>query len=165
MYGSVGCRKILGFLRYLGMFKYNFFLFKDLPSAWLCGVRVKDLNDKKCIISVRHNWFNSNPFKSLYWAVQGMASELATGLAIIDFANKNKLKISMLVISNESKFLKKAKGLIRFECDQVNTLKKTLSSLSKNKTTDKIKLKSTGYDESGDVVSEFIYEWSFKLKE
>ena len=147
------------------MFKYNFFLFKDLPSAWLCGVRVKDLNDKKCIISVRHNWFNSNPFKSLYWAVQGMASELATGLAIIDFANKNKLKLSMLVISNESKFLKKAKGLIRFECDQVNTLKKTLSSLSKNKTTDKIKLKSTGYDESGDVVSEFIYEWSFKLKE
>ena len=147
------------------MFKYNFFLFKDLPSAWLCGVRVKDLNDKKCIISVRHNWFNSNPFKSLYWAVQGMASELATGLAIIDFANKHKLKISMLVISNESKFLKKAKGLIRFECDQVNTLKKTLSSLSKNKTTDKIKLKSTGYDESGDVVSEFIYEWSFKLKE
>ena len=147
------------------MFKYNFFLFKDLPSAWLCGVRVRDLNDKKCIISVRHNWFNSNPFKSLYWAVQGMASELATGLAIIDFANKNKLKISMLVISNESKFLKKAKGLIRFECDQVNTLKKTLSSLSKNKTTDKIKLKSTGYDESGDVVSEFVYEWSFKLKE
>ena len=147
------------------MFKYNFFLFKDLPSAWLCGVRVKDLNDKKCVISVRHNWFNSNPFRSLYWAVQGMSSELATGLAIIDFANKNKLKISMLVISNESKFLKKAKGLIRFECDQVNTLKKTLSSLSKNKTTDKIKLKSTGYDENGDVVSEFVYEWSFKLKE
>ena len=71
-----------------------------------------------------------------------MASELATGLAIIDFANKNKLKLSMLVISNESKFLKKAKGLIRFECDQVKALKKTLSGLSKNKTTDKIKLKS-----------------------
>ena len=146
------------------MFKYNFFLFKYLPSAWLCGVRVRDLNDKKCIISVRHNWFNSNPFKSLYWAVQGMASELATGLAIIDYANKNKLKMSMLVISNESKFLKKAKGLIRFECNQVNSIKKTLSTLSKNKTTDKIKLTSTGYDESGDVVSEFIYEWSFKLR-
>ncbi len=146
------------------MFKYNFFLFKVLPSAWLCGVRVRDLNDKKCIISVRHNWFNSNPFESLYWAVQGMASELATGLAIIDYANKNKLKMSMLVISNESKFLKKAKGLIRFECNQVNSIKKTLSTLSKNKTTDKIKLTSIGYDESGDVVSEFIYEWSFKLK-
>tara|TARA_B100000401_G_scaffold218069_1_gene147256 strand:- start:1036 stop:1479 length:444 start_codon:yes stop_codon:yes gene_type:complete len=146
------------------MFKYNFFLFKYLPSAWLCGVRVRDLNDKKCIISVRHNWFNSNPFKSLYWAVQGMASELATGLAIIDYANKNKLKMSMLVISNESKFLKKAKGLIRFECNQVNSIKKTLSTLSKNKNTDKIKLTSIGYDESGDVVSEFIYEWSFKLR-
>ena len=93
-----------------------------------------------------------------------MASELATGLAIIDFANKNSLNISMLVVSNESRFLKKAKGKIRFECDEVSIIKKTLSSLSKNKTTDKIKLKSTGYDESGDVVSEFIYEWSFKLK-
>ena len=164
MYGSIGCRKIFGLPRYLVMFKYNFFLFKYLPSAWLCGVRVRDLNDKKCIISVRHNWFNSNPFKSLYWAVQGMASELATGLAIIDYANKNKLKVSMLVISNESKFLKKAKGLIRFECNQVNSIKKTLSTLSKNKNTDKIKLTSIGYDESGDVVSEFIYEWSFKLR-
>ena len=146
------------------MFKYNLYLFKYLPSAWLCGVRVRDLNDKKCIIKVKHNWFNSNPFKSLYWAVQGMASELATGLAIIDFANKNSLNISMLVISNESRFLKKAKGKIRFECDEVRKIKKILSSLSKNKNTDKIKLKSTGYDESGDVVSEFIYEWSFKLK-
>ena len=62
-----------------------------------------------------------------------MASELATGLAIIDFANKNKLKISMLVISNESKFLKKAKGLIRFECDQVNTLKKLYQAYQKIK--------------------------------
>ena len=70
----------------------------------------------------------------------------------------------MLVVSNESRFLKKAKGKIRFECDEVSNIKKTLSSLSKNKTTDKIKLKSTAYDESGDVVSEFIYEWSFKLK-
>ena len=146
------------------MFKYNLYLFKYLPSAWLCGVRVRDLNDKKCIITVKHNWFNSNPFKSLYWAVQGMASELATGLAIIDFANKNSLNISMLVVSNESRFLKKAKGKIRFECDEVIKIKKTLSSLSKNKTTDKIKLKSTAYDESGDVVSEFLYEWSFKLK-
>ena len=164
MYGCIRCRKISCISRSLVMFKYNSFLFKYLPSAWLCGVRVRDLNDKKCIITVKHNWFNSNPFKSLYWAVQGMASELATGLAIIDFANKNSLNISMLVVSNESRFLKKAKGKIRFECDEVSIIKKTLSSLSKNKTTDKIKLKSTGYDESGDVVSEFIYEWSFKLK-
>ena len=57
------------------MFNYNFFLFKDLPSAWLCGVRIIKLNEKECKAKVRHNWFNSNPFKSLYWVVQGMASE------------------------------------------------------------------------------------------
>ena len=46
----------------------------------------------------------------------------------------------------------------------VNAFRVNMSHGTKKQKTDKIKLKSTGYDESGDVVSEFIYEWSFKLK-
>ena len=33
------------------MFKYNLFLFKDLPSAWLCGVRIIKLNESKIEIN------------------------------------------------------------------------------------------------------------------
>ena len=105
------------------MFKYNFFLFKDLPSAWLCGIRVNELNDKKCLVRVKHNWFNSNPFRSLYWAVQGMASELTTGMLIIKEKDNFDFNISMLVVSNSSKFLKKAKGKIVFECNDVKIIK------------------------------------------
>ena len=104
------------------MFNYNFFLFKDLPSAWLCGVRIIKLNEKECKAKVRHNWFNSNPFKSLYWVVQGMASELTTGMLIINQKKKLGYNISMLVTSNSSKFLKKAKGKIVFECTDIKKI-------------------------------------------
>ena len=79
------------------MFNYNFYLFKDLPSAWLCSVRIIKLNEKECKAKVRHNWFNNNPFKSLYWVVQGMASELTTGMLIINQKQKLGYNISMLV--------------------------------------------------------------------
>ena len=35
---------------------------------------------QKAIVTVRHKWFNQNPFKSMFWAVQGMAAELSTGI-------------------------------------------------------------------------------------
>ena len=146
------------------MFKYNLFLFKDLPSAWLCGVRVSELDDKKCLIRVRHNWFNSNPFNSLYWAVQGMASELSTGMLIIKQNDILGYKISMLVTSNTSKFLKKARGKIIFECNEVNKIKNSFEGLSEKNPTAILKLNSKGYDSVGDLVSEFNYEWSLKRK-
>ena len=146
------------------MFKYNLFLFKDLPSAWLCGIRVNELNDKKCLVRVKHNWFNSNPFRSLYWAVQGMASELTTGMLIIKEKDNFDFNISMLVVSNSSKFLKKAKGKIIFECNDVKIIKDSFQNLTINSPTTVIKLSSKGYDSIGDIVSEFNYEWSIKRK-
>ena len=146
------------------MFKYNLFLFKDLPSAWLCGIRINELNDKKCLVSVKHNWFNSNPFRSLYWAVQGMASELTTGMLIIKEKDNFDFNISMLVVSNSSKFLKKAKGKIIFECNDVKIIKDSFQNLTINSPTTVIKLSSKGYDSIGDIVSEFNYEWSIKRK-
>ncbi len=146
------------------MFKYNLFLFKYLPSAWLCGIRVCELNNKKCLVRVKHNWFNSNPFRSLYWAVQGMASELTTGMLIIKEKDNFDFNISMLVVSNSSKFLKKAKGKIVFECNDLKVIKDSFQNLTKNNTTAVIKLSSKGYDSVGDIVSEFTYEWSIKRK-
>ncbi|MEJ2163772.1 MAG: thioesterase, partial [Robiginitalea sp.] len=59
--------------------KFNMFLFIRLPAAWWCGVRLKELSDRHALASVKYRWINQNPFKSMYWAVQGMAAELATG--------------------------------------------------------------------------------------
>ena len=146
------------------MFNYNFFLFKDLPSAWLCGVRIIKLDQAECKAKVRHNWFNSNPFNSLYWVVQGMASELTTGMLIINQKDKSGYDISMLVTSNTSKFFKKARGKIVFECSDIKKIHEAFSGLTKDNPTTILNLNSKGFDSDGDLVSEFTYEWSLKRK-
>ena len=80
--------------------KLNYFLALKLPSAFLMGVRTKYIDNSKCIVVVKHRWINQNPFDSMFWAVQGMAAELATGALLINKIKTSKRSISMLVISN-----------------------------------------------------------------
>ena len=84
-------------------------LFK-LPAAWLMGVKVSMINNSNCICTLKYRWINQNPFKSIFWAAQGMAAEFATGVLLmreIELSNKN---ISMLLVDVEGKFTKKAIG-------------------------------------------------------
>lgn len=146
------------------MFSINYFLFFKLPSAYWSGVRVKSINDNECIVSVKLNWFNKNPFKSIFWAVQGMAAELSTGMLVSKQISDRKINVSMLVISSSSNFYKKAVGRIKFNCVQGNELKNIFDNLDEKNPTNKIIMFSKGIDELGDVVSDFKFEWSFKRK-
>ena len=85
---------------------YNFYTLLKLPAAWISGVRVSKITEKYCEVKVRHRWINQNPFKSMYWAVQGMAAELSTGLFLIEKIRSNKIPISMLVLNNKANFKK-----------------------------------------------------------
>ena len=146
------------------MFSVNYFLFFKLPSAYWSGVRVKSINDNECIVSVKLNWFNKNPFKSIFWAVQGMAAELSTGMLVSKQISDRKINVSMLVTSSSSNFYKKAVGRIKFNCVQGNELKNIFDKLDEKNPTNKIIMFSKGIDELGDVVSDFKFEWSFKRK-
>ena len=146
------------------MFSINYFLFFKIPSAYCSGVRVKSINNNECVVSVKLNWFNKNPFKSIFWAVQGMAAELSTGMLVSKQINDRKINVSMLVISSSSNFYKKAVGRIKFNCIQGNELKNIFDKLDEKNPTNKITMFSRGIDEEGDVVSDFKFEWSFKRK-
>ena len=146
------------------MFSINYFLFFKLPSAYWSGVRVKSIDNNECVVSVKLNWFNKNPFKSIFWAVQGMAAELSTGMLVSKQINDRKINVSMLVISSSSNFYKKAVGRVKFNCIQGNELKNIFDKLDEKNPTNKISMFSRGIDEVGDVVSDFKFEWSFKRK-
>jgi hypothetical protein len=146
------------------MLSINSYLFFKLPSAYWSGVRVKSIDTEKCLVSVKLNWFNKNPFKSIFWAVQGMAAELSTGMLVTKQINERKINVSMLVISNSSNFYKKAVGRINFYCEQGSEVKNIFDKLDKKNPTNKIILHSKGIDEAGDIVSEFKFEWSLKKK-
>ena len=144
--------------------KLNTFTLFKLPAAYLCGVRTKYLDNQKCIVTVRHKWINQNPFKSMFWAVQGMAAEFTTGALMTNKIQETGKNISILVTGNTASFSKKAKGLITFTCNEGNLIDEIIQEAIETKEGQSITLSSTGVDEKGDVVSIFYFEWSVKVK-
>ena len=144
---------------------FNRFLFLKLPSAFLCGVRLRSLNKERAVVTVTLNFLNKNPFKSMFWAVQGMAAELATGAIILSEVRNTTVPVSMLVTRNEAEFLKKAKGKITFTCTDVTLVKNQFAKHLQSETGTRFWMQSEGVDEQGEVVSRFRFEWSVKAKD
>ena len=144
--------------------KLNAFLFFKLPSAFLCGVRLKHIDENKCIVSVKHRWINQNPFNSMYFAVQAMAAELSTGAMVIYQIQKSGRKISMLVANNKSNFSKKATGRITFVCQDGHLIADAIQKTIATGDGQTFWMKSIGTNEEGVQVSEMDFEWSVKLK-
>ena len=144
--------------------KYTFFLFFQLPSAFFCGVRLKYLDSLKSIVSINHSWFNKNPFKSIFWAAQGMAAELTTGSLIKNAIKESGVNVSYLVVENKSSFYKKATGKIIFECNQGKELQDLFNSFNQDNNNAIIELKSVGIDSNNVKVSEFSFTWSLKVR-
>lgn len=142
----------------------NKFLFFKLPSAFICGVRVKQLDKNKCIVTVKHRWINQNPFNSMYFAVQAMAAELSTGALVMLEIQKSNKKISMLVANNKSNFSKKATGRITFVCNDGHFAEQAIQEAIATGEGQTFWMKSIGTNEKGDQVSEMDFEWSVRSK-
>ena len=144
--------------------KLNSFLFFKLPSAFLCGVRVKEINNEVCKATVTHRWINQNPFNSMYFAVQAMAAELTTGALVMNQIQQSGQKISMLVANNKSSFSKKATGKITFICNEGILVKESIAKAIETGEGQAFWLKSIGYNQDNIKVSEMHFEWTVKIK-
>lgn len=144
--------------------KINVFLLAKLPSAFLCGVRLIKITDKLSTTSVKFRWINQNPFGSMFWAVQGMAAELATGALVMQKIKASGKNISMLVASNNAEFTKKAKGRINFVCQDGEKLDAIIQKAIDTKEGQVILMNAIGTNQDGVQVSSFNFEWTLKLK-
>ena len=144
--------------------KLNQFLFFKLPSAFICGVRVKTIDATECIVSVKHRWINQNPFQSMYFAVQAMGAELSTGALVMYHIQKSGRKISMLVANNKGTFTKKATGRITFTSNDGHLIEEAIQKTIATGEGQTFWMKSIGMNEQGVQVSEMDFEWSIRVK-
>lgn len=135
-----------------------------LPSAYVCGVRAKYIDDQKCEVTVKHRWINQNPFKSMFWAVQGMAAELTTGALVMSKIMQSGQKISMLVATNNGSFSKKAVGRIKFECVDGHLVDQAIKKAIETGDGQTVWMHSVGRNSDGLEVSNFNFEWTLKVK-
>ena len=140
---------------------FGYFLF-DLPGAFFFGLRVKSIDLERSVVQVPYRWSTKNPFQSIYFAALSAAAELSTGaLALAAVDGKS---MSMLVTKVQGEFLKKAKGVTFFECNDVAALIEAVEFARNNEQGSTVTLQSTGKNEQGEVVAVFNFQWSFRKK-
>lgn len=144
--------------------KLNLFTLFKLPSAYLCGVRLRFISEEKAKVTVKYRWINQNPFKSMYFAVQSMAAELSTGALVISKIQESGKRVSMLVVEQSASFSKKARGRIIFSCIDGKLIDFALEKAITTGEGQTFTLKSKGVDEKGDEVSSYSFKWSIKVK-
>jgi hypothetical protein len=144
--------------------KVNLFMLLKLPLAYIGGVRIKTLSNQEATVSITHKWMNQNPFQSMFWAAQGMAAEMSTGVLVMKAIEDSKEKVSMLVTHQEANFYKKATGKILFTCAGGKEISEAIKASKKTKEGQVVVLTSEGKNEEGLVVSKFSFEWSLKVK-
>jgi hypothetical protein len=144
---------------------FSKFLKENLPIADVAGISLKNFSDKEARTEVSLSFMNQNPFKSMFWAVQGMAAELSTGVLCISKIAASEQEVSMLVVKQEAEFTKKAVGTITFTCKQGKEITETLEKAIESREGQIVEIQSEGKDEAGDVVATFRFTWSFKVKQ
>lgn len=137
---------------------------KQIPIAWIAGVRLHKWDQDSVSTKVKLSFLNQNPFASMFWAVQGMAAEFSSGFLLAEKIKQSNLPISMLIVGIQSVYTKKAVGTIIFTCEDGEKINKAVEEAIATKQGVVLKVKSIGTDEDGDVVSTFEFTWSLKVK-
>jgi hypothetical protein len=144
--------------------KSRMFLLARLPNAFFSGVRVREINENICKVTVPYKWFTKNPFRSTYFACLSMAAEMSTGALCMVHLHKRDPAVSMLVVKLESEYFKKATGRTNFICEDGLRIEETIEQAIQTGEAKTIRAKSVGRNDEGVVVAEFYITWSFKVK-
>ncbi|MFT7157998.1 MAG: hypothetical protein ACI8Q1_003024 [Parvicella sp.] len=144
--------------------KFRLTLYKILPMGWLSGMKVKELDEQKCVITVPYKRWNKNPFKSTFWAVLGMAAEMSSGAILTMYTYKQSPSIAMLVLSCEGNFVKKATGITTFTCNDSALIKSSIDKAITSGEAVIIPTTMDGKNDQGELVASFIFNWSIKVR-
>ena len=143
--------------------KLRLFLMKQLPMAWLAGLRLTQLTTTQAAVTVRFKFLTQNPFRSIYFACLAMAAELASGIQAMMHVQAGS-PVSMLVTGLQGDFTKKAVGRITFTCPDGAAIAQAVADSRATGEGRTVTCTSTGVDEAGDVVAVFQLTWSFRAK-
>ena len=135
-----------------------------LPSAFICGVRLRDIDEKRCVVTVPFKWLSQNPFRSTYFACLSMAAEMSTGALALAHLHKRNPPVSMLVVKVESEYFKKATRRTTFVCEDGEAMLNVIEESIATGEGKIFRAKSTGRNPDGETVAEFHITWSFKIK-
>jgi len=140
------------------------FLLSKLPAAYFSGVRIRDVDENSCRVTIPYKWLSRNPFRSTYFASLSMAAEMSTGALAMTQLYKSEPPVSMLVVKVESEYFKKATARTSFICNDGALFREAIQQAIDSNEPSIVKARSIGTNSAGDIIAEFYITWSFKAK-
>ena len=128
------------------------------------GMKIKELTDKKCVVTVPYKRKNKNPFNSTFWAVLGMAAEMSSGAMLVQYTYKQKPSIAMLVADCHAEFVKKATNVTTFTCNDGLKIRAAIEKTMETGEPELIECNMIGKNQEGEEVTKWIFNWSVKAR-
>ena len=144
--------------------KFRLFLLRKLPAAFFSGVRIREMDEHHCVVTIPFKWLTQNPFRSTYFASLSMAAEMSTGALGLAHIYQRQPAVSMLVVKVEANYFKKAVGVTKFTCNDGMALKATIEKAIASGEAQSFTARSSGVNKEGETVAEFLVTWSFKSR-
>ena len=145
-------------------FKFRMFLLNRLPAAFFTRLKIVEVDENKCTVSIPYKWFNRNPFRSVYFASLSMAAEMSTGVFAMMYSYKRNPGLSMLVTRMEANYFKKAVSTTFFTCTDGKQVHDIVDEAILSGEAKTIQVRSTGINNNGEKIADFYFTWSFKSR-
>jgi hypothetical protein len=143
---------------------FKIVLFFQVPIDFMIGMRLRELNETSCKVSVPYRWFNKNPFKSTFWAVLGMAAEMSTGALVKMYTYKLDPSVAIIVGDCSGEFVAKARDLTTFVCNDGKRIAETVKEAIKTGEPQEVLCQTVGYSKAGQEVARFKFTWKMKMR-
>lgn len=139
-------------------------MLKELPMGAIAGLKITELDELQCKVTVPYKYVNKNPFNTTYWAVLGMAAEMASGAMVQMYTHKITPSVSMFVTGCNGKFIKRAVGVTTFICNDGLLIAETIQKAIDTMQPQTIQSNVKGYDKNKVLLVDFTFEWSLKAR-
>lgn len=143
-------------LRLLGWFK--------IPMLAYVNPRLHLLDDEKSIVVIRLRRRTRNHLKSMYFGALAIGADVAAGIHVYYFYEKEGVKPSFAFRSMQAEFLRRATSSVMFSTNEGAIVEETVKRAIATGERQHAPIRVTATDENGEVVATFKMEISVKIK-
>ncbi|MCB9662852.1 MAG: DUF4442 domain-containing protein [Alphaproteobacteria bacterium] len=135
-----------------------------MPLGVAAGLRVDRIDAQACVVSLPGGWRTQNPFGSMYWAAQGMAAEMATGVHGYVLTQAAPVPVRMILSGCQGEFTRMCKGRGTFHFTQGDAVRARIEETLATGRALTCDTEVVGYDAGGEQVSRWTFTWAFRAR-
>lgn len=135
-----------------------------MPLGLAAGLKIDHIDARSCTTSMPGGWRTQNPFGSTYWAAQGMAAELATGVHGYVLTQAAPVPVRMILSGCHGEFTRMCKGRSTYVFEQGDAVRARIEETLETGASLTCDTEVVGYDPGGEQVSRWTFTWAFRAR-